>query len=179
VYERYADPARRAIFFSLWYSRLGESPAADSVHLLKGLMYDETFRANTMFRLREHFVLHCSCPSKFATCEEVPEIKPVLADDVKRILARTGWEADALRDYWIDTEHFVLGILAEPSCRAAQYLAKAGLTLNDSRCAVVENKISRPDYGPVPDLWSVQSPWERLMFKWRMHRLKKQKAGDP
>src|SRR2546423_907325 len=98
-------------------------------------MYDEDSRANTIFSLREHFPLYCGCPCKFATTEEVPKTKPTITDDVKRILARTAWEADAMRDYWIETEHLLLGIMAERDCLAAQYLAAMGLTLKDARCS--------------------------------------------
>jgi ATP-dependent Clp protease ATP-binding subunit ClpA len=133
-------------------------------------MRDDNSRANILFGLREHFPLHCGCPCKFASYEEAPKAKPVLTDDMKRILARTAREADSLRDYWIDTEHLLLGILAEPNCLAGQYLAKAGLNLKCARRTVVENMSSRPDYGPVSQWWNLQSPWERLMFKWRIRR---------
>jgi ATP-dependent Clp protease ATP-binding subunit ClpA len=170
MWERMAEPARRATFFALWYARIAECAKTDSVDLLKGLMYEEAFRANTIFGLREHFPHRCNCPCKFVTSEEVPKYTPALTDDFKRILARTAAEADAMRDYWIDTEHLLLGIMAEQGCPAAQYLAKAGLTLKTARRAVIENQSSRPDYGPVPQMWSIQSPWERLVGKWRMRR---------
>jgi len=159
-----------ALWYAICYSRLGECLAADSVHLLRGLVYDENCRANTIFNLREHFPLYCSCPSRFATPEEVPKTKPAFTDDMKRILARTAWEADAMRDYWIETEHLLLGIMAERRCLAAQYLATTGLTLKDARRRVMENKPSRPDYGPVSQWWRLSSPWDNLVFKWRMRK---------
>jgi ATP-dependent Clp protease ATP-binding subunit ClpC len=170
VFERYTEPARRAIFFSLWHARLGEEAAIDSVHLLRGLTQEENSRANTIFQLREQFPIQGDRPSRFATHEDVPKPDLPLNPEAKRILARTAWEANAMRDYWIDNEHLLLGVLAEPRCQAAQYLAKAGLSLKHARRAIIENKSSRPDYGPVPELWSVQSPWDRLVFKWRMRK---------
>jgi len=170
VYERYADPARRAIFFSVVYSVLSESPAVDSVYLLRGLMHDDNSRANTLFCLREHFPLYSGCPYKFASYEEAPKPEPALTNDAKRILARTAWEADTMRDYWIDTEHLLLGIMAESKCLAAKYLSEAGLNLKGARRTVIENKSSRPDYGPVPESWNLQSPWERWILKRRMRR---------
>jgi hypothetical protein len=74
-------------------------------------------------------------------------------------------EANVLRDYWIDTEHLLLGILGERSCVAAQYLSKAGLELRAARRVVVENKSARPEYGPVSLWWRLGSPLEWLMFK--------------
>ncbi|HKV95834.1 MAG TPA: Clp protease N-terminal domain-containing protein [Candidatus Angelobacter sp.] len=168
MYERYTVPARRAVFFAVWYARLEETQAVDSVHLLKGLMYQEDFRANTIFSLREHFPLYSSYPCKFATGQEVPKRPPVLTNDAKSAVYWTALEADALRDYWINTEHMLLGILAVPGCPAAQYLAKTGLTQKDARRLVMENKASQPDYGPVPRLWKVQSSVEHWILRWPM-----------
>ena len=170
MYERYTEPARYAVFYANWEARLAETLTIDSIHFLKALMYKEDFRSNSLFRLREHFPLHRSCPSKFGTIEEVPQTTPALADHAKRILAHTASEADAIRDYWIDTEHIILGILAERDCVAAQYLLRTGLMLRDARRRVVENKASRPDYGPVPTLWAQQSPLDRWLSKLRAAR---------
>ena len=87
------------------------------------------------------------CPWKYASLEAAPEINPQLTDDAKRILARTQWEADAARDYWIDTEHLLLGILGEKACPAEQYLTRAS-TLKSARRLVAENKVSRPRLRP-------------------------------
>ncbi len=48
-------------------------------------------------------------------------------------------------DYWIDTEHLLLGILRVPACRAARYLAMTGLTLAAARKTIEDNKPSRPE----------------------------------
>jgi ATP-dependent Clp protease ATP-binding subunit ClpC len=165
MFERCTDHARRAIYFAIVFSHLGESPTVDSCHLLLGLMRDDGSRANTGFDLREHFPLYCACPCKFATYQAVPKRKPILAHDTKLILARARMEADVLRDYWIDTEHLLLGILGERSSMAAQYLSKAGLELRAARRVVIENKSSRQEYGPVSLWWRLGSPLEWLMFK--------------
>ena len=168
VYERYTEPARRAIFFANWQARIRESGEIDSVDLLRGLMHDGDSRANTLFGLREYFPLYCGCPSKFASADEVPRYAPILTNESKRILAWTAREAGSLGDYWIDTEHLVLGILHEPRSMAARFLARTELTLDSARSTVVKNKNSRPDYGPVPEGWAIRSPWRWLVFKWRM-----------
>jgi ATP-dependent Clp protease ATP-binding subunit ClpA len=150
---------------------LNGAPAIDSGHLLYGLMWGSDSRAQELFHLREIFPLYCGCPHKFTTIESAPERKPPqLTDDSKRILARSNWEADAMRDYWIDTEHLLLGILDEKTCLAAQHFAKASLTLKNARRMVAENKSSRPDYGFVSPCWGLQSPWERMWFKWRSRK---------
>ena len=53
-----------------------------------------------------------------------PQKGPLLADDAKKALARTGWEADAMNDYWIDTEHLLLGILGEENAWRHNILLK-------------------------------------------------------
>lgn len=161
---------RRAIFYARAVATLNGSATIDSVHLLLGLMWGSDSRAHELFHLREAFPLYRGCPWKFASLEAAPQSNPQLTDDAKRILARTQWEADAARDYWIDTEHMLLGILGEKTCPAAQYLTSANLTLKSARRVTAENKASRPDYGPVSLWWGLQSPIERLLFKWRSRK---------
>ena len=158
MFERYCNPARHAIFFADVSAALNGSPRIDSVHLLCGLTWEYESRAQVLFRLREIFPLHCGCPWQYTTLEVAPEPNPPLGDEAIRVLARTVWEADAARDYGIDTEHLLLGILGEKSCLAAQYLGKAGITLKKARRVVAENKASRPEYGQV-------SPWYRVLLK--------------
>jgi ATP-dependent Clp protease ATP-binding subunit ClpA len=156
---------RHAIFYARAVATLNDSPVIDSVHLLYGLMWKSESRAQVLFRLREIFPLHGGYPWKFTSLEAAPQNNPLLTDDAKRILARTQMEANVLRDYWIDTEHLLLGILGERSCVAAQYLSKAGLELRAARRVVVENKSARPEYGPVSLWWRMRSPLEWMMFK--------------
>jgi ATP-dependent Clp protease ATP-binding subunit ClpA len=174
MFERYTEPARRAIFFATWYARLDETAHIDSVHLLKALMHDDDSRANTLFQLREHFPLYFSCPSKFATSEDVPKRETLLTNEVKRILRSAFWEAEMMANYGIDTEHHLLGILKEPASVAAQYLARTGLTLKDARRRVMDNPPSWPDYGPT--MPNQRSPLEKLVYKWRMRRFRKEIA---
>jgi len=55
------------------------------------------------------FPLYHGCPWRFASLEAAPQSNPQLTVDAKQILRRTHWEADFARDYWIDTEHLLLG----------------------------------------------------------------------
>jgi ATP-dependent Clp protease ATP-binding subunit ClpA len=170
MFERCSDPTRYAIFYARAVATLNDSPVIDSVHLLDGLMWKSESRAQVLFHLREVFPLHGGCPWKFASLETAPQSNPLFTDDAKRILARTVWEADAARDYWIDTEHLLLGILGEKTCLAAQYLTRAGLARESVRRVIAENKATRPAYGPVPPWWGPRSPWERLWFKWQSRK---------
>jgi Clp amino terminal domain, pathogenicity island component len=78
-----------------------------------------------------------------------------LAPEGKRILAYATREANQLRDYWIDTEHLVLGILRDSENAATVRLRSVGLGLETARQRVIENKISRPPR-PNPVLFWVR-----------------------
>jgi ATP-dependent Clp protease ATP-binding subunit ClpA len=127
MFERYTESARRAIFYARAVTVLNGVPAIDSVHLLCGLMWGDDSRAQVLFRLREIFPMYRGCPHKFTDLKLATSVQgPPLWDDAKKVVARAAREANAMRDYWIDTEYLLLGILAEPACLAAQHLAKTG-----------------------------------------------------
>jgi ATP-dependent Clp protease ATP-binding subunit ClpC len=173
MYERYIEEARRAVFYARAVTMLSGAPAIDSTHLLSGVMWQEDSRAQTLFKLREIFPLYIGCPHKSVDIEQIKVVEgPQLTDDSKKILARAGIEADAMRDCWIGTEHLFLGILAEPNCTAARNLAKAGITLKSARRVVSENRSSRAPNGPIVRPGESPSPLELLIFKWRKWKYK-------
>jgi hypothetical protein len=110
MFERYTQSARRAIFYARAVTFLNDALAIDSSQLLYGLMWEADSRAQIFFRLREIFPLYEQRPYKAAHFTRVLKRSdiPLLTDDTKRILARTAMEADAMGDYWIETEHLVM-----------------------------------------------------------------------
>jgi ATP-dependent Clp protease ATP-binding subunit ClpA len=172
MFERCLPSARRAVFFARYVALMDEEPAIDSGHLLCGLMWDADSRAVALFDLREKFPLHYGRPHKIADYKLVAKrLGPPLSNQGKRNLVHARKEADALRDYWIDTEHLLLGILAEPTCLAAQHLAKANISLESARRVVKENMPSRPKYpdyyGPAVQPGEVPSLLDQMVSKWR------------
>jgi ATP-dependent Clp protease ATP-binding subunit ClpC len=172
MFERYTEQARRAIFFARTVTLLNGTPAIDSNNLLYGLMWEDACRAQTLFGLREVFPLYKGSPHIFVEKEKMKAVGgPPLTDEVKKILARTATEADAMRDYWIDTEHLLLGILAEPNCTAAQNLAKANISLERARRVIRENVATRPKYpdyyGPPKREGEMPSLLDKMISKWR------------
>jgi ATP-dependent Clp protease ATP-binding subunit ClpA len=166
MFERYTEPARRAIFFARAFAIRNSAPMIDSTHLLWGLMWPDTSRAQVLFRLREKFPQYGKRPQDsllFATWKG-KDLR--LTDEVKKILYYSAREADAMGDAWVDTDHLLLGTLCEPDCQAAQQLNAAGLTLENARSMVMENRSSRPDYGPVIPLGKTPSPRVWLTSKW-------------
>jgi hypothetical protein len=137
-----------------------------SVDLLAGLLFDHDSRAQTLFGLREYFPIYEGRPWKYAT---LPERKraPVFDKEMSKILAQTIREANHMGDYWMDTEHLLLGILRVPGCLAAQYLSRVGLGLEATRESIQQNRSSRPDYGPVPRWWALQGRLGKLTWSGR------------
>ena len=153
MFERYVPQARRAIFFAALAAAL-ENAYIGSEHLLVGLLCDADSRANTLFRLRELLPERVAVIAGFNSVYPLTKT-PTLADDCKRILAWTAFEAGKLNDYWIDTEHLLLGILKDQSA-AAHRLNNVGVDLAMARQLVANNKPSRPDYGTIPRFWRLK-----------------------
>lgn len=155
MFNRYTNTARRAIFFAWMVGFASDREPITSVDLLAGLLWDDDSRGQFLFRLREYFPLYDGRPWKYAKLPERNRA-PVLHRDGKLILAHTAAEAARLGDYWIDTEHLLLGILRVPDSTAARYLKMAGLN-RDVVCETIRrNKSSRPDYGPAPRFWTIR-----------------------
>lgn len=173
MFERYTESARRAVFYSRAIAVMNDAPAIDSVHLLCGLIWGDDSRAQMLFRLREPFPLYKGCPRKLADIGPVTAVQgPPLSGDGKRIVARAAPEADAMRDYWIDTEHLLLAILYEKTCMAAQYLAMARIGLEGARRVVAENKGSRPNYERESTWSGGLSPLKWAKLKWLAWRFR-------
>ncbi|SRR5258708_10293736 len=156
MWERYTDLAKRAVFFAIVRAIASEVSETTSADLLAGLLFGEDSRAQTIFQLRERFPYYRGCPSKL---EQLPDpLQPLpLTDHCKMILAWADTECRWMSDYWLDTEHLLLGILRVRQCTAAHHLAKAGLSLETARQIILDNKPSRPQCGPVPRWWRVKN----------------------
>jgi ATP-dependent Clp protease ATP-binding subunit ClpA len=166
MFERYTEPARRAIFYARAVAIINNAPMIDSTHLLWGLMWPDTSRAQVLFHLREKFPQYRrSSRSSLVATWKGQDLR--LTDEVKKILYYSSKEADAMGDAWVDTDHLLLGILCISDCQAAQQLNAAGIVLENSRPVVMGNQSSRPDYGPVIPLGSSLSWLELLMSRWR------------
>jgi len=166
MFERYTEPARRAIFFARAIAIINRAPMVDASALLWGLMWPDTSRAQVLFGLREKFPQHRrrSQNSLLYATSKVQDLR--LTDEIKRILALAAMEADAMGDTWVDTDHLLLGTLCEPDCQAAQQLKAAGITVENVRPVVMENRSSRPDYGPIISIGKIPSPRVWLKSKW-------------
>jgi ATP-dependent Clp protease ATP-binding subunit ClpC len=162
MYDRYTHPAKLAVYFAHSAALLEGAGQINSEHLLLGLIIHTDSRASTLFHLQEHFT------DQTSRLKEIHSLRPrkteiPLTNESKRILAYAAVEAARLRDYWIDTEHLLLGTLREQSCEAAQKLNKIGLQIKSARKEVKRQKHSRPQYGPVPWLWRIRSGPSKIL----------------
>lgn len=152
MFERYTEPARRAIFFARLTALHEKAGMISPDHLLAGILSEKSGRANMLFHLRELF-------AEDAARQDVIKKKQLhghlpLSYSSKRVLAYVAEESGILDDHWIDTEHLLLGILRETDCDAASRLRRAGIQPDGARQTVMDNKSSRPVYGPVPNAWN-------------------------
>jgi hypothetical protein len=86
--------------------------------------------------------------------------KVPLNDQAKQTLAIAAREADRMGDYWIDIDHFMLGILLQDTV-SSQILRDAGWSI-DSVIAAGEN--GRKKYPPKPVPWLSQMLWKYRLF---------------
>lgn len=159
MFERYVEPARRAIFFAALAAALERRTVATE-HLLVGLVCETNSRASTLFRLRELLPEHVAVIPRLKSVYPLTQ-QPALADDSKYALVHTVIEARRLKDYWIDTEHLLLGILKNEGSTGARQLRNVGIDVDTARQLVVNNKSSRPNYGPEPRFWRFKA-----LFGW-------------
>lgn len=154
MFERYVEQGRRAIFYAALAAAL-ESTNIRTEHLLVGLCARES-RANSLFRLRELLPEQTAIFAKLTSVYPLTK-DPALADDSKNALTHTVIEARRLRDYWIDTEHLLLGILRNEQSAGARQLRNVGINLTMARQLVADNKSSRPNFGPAPRFWRLKA----------------------
>jgi ATP-dependent Clp protease ATP-binding subunit ClpC len=156
MFERYTEESRRAIYFAAAAGVSAGTAYITSEHLLLGLLAVSNSRANAKFNLR-----NC-LPDYVTVLNQMAQVCPLinqqqLTNDSKRILSYATMEAERLHNYWIDTEHLLLGILREESCTAALQLKQAGIDLSAARKVISESKSSGTEYGPVPFWWRLWS----------------------
>ncbi len=126
MFERYAEHARRSIFFARHEAALLLSERIATEHLLVGLLRDDkrgvlqiSERAAESIRLRvEHGAPR---PESGHAGVDLP-----LSDECKLALQLGAKEADALQHKPIDTPHLMLGLLRIEDCTAAKLLREFG-----------------------------------------------------
>jgi hypothetical protein len=151
IFERYTEQAKRAIFFAR-YEALRRGELVISVaDLLAGLSLEDNTRATRVGTLKENaFYLRwlSGLPPLPMSIESLdwknPEIHTELHPETKKALAFAVLEADRDREYWIDSDHLLRGILRFPN-QADFALLKTELTLKSARAA---SRLDREEFLP-------------------------------
>jgi len=154
VFERYTVATRRAIDFAGQESLRRGASAITVADLLAGLSVDEDSRAERVGSLKANaFYLRWlvglpALPSLEADTANQDPCRLELDPEAKRAVAFAILEADRDRNYWIDSDHLLRGVLRFPN-RADFALLKTELTLQSARQASrVDRERHFPDENP-------------------------------
>jgi ATP-dependent Clp protease ATP-binding subunit ClpC len=136
MFERFNEPARRALFFARFeVSQLGGlSIGAD--HLLLGILresrgIEDLIPPATRETIRQAVIASATSPEHVTTSVEVP-----FTPGAKAALERTGPEADALGHQEIGPEHILVALTWVDGEGITELLARHGVTADTLREAI-------------------------------------------
>ena len=140
VAERYTADTRNAIEFSRQQAQARGSQTITVTDLLAGLGWQENTRAERVGSLKTNaFYLRWltgapPLPARDTSSQDGGSEMQQFDADVKKALAFAVSEADRDREYWIDSDHLLRGLLCFPN-NADFALLKTELSLNSARAA--------------------------------------------
>jgi ATP-dependent Clp protease ATP-binding subunit ClpC len=130
MFEKYTDQARKAIFFARYEASQFGSERIETEHLLLGILREDRALSLRLLKasekihsLREQIEKQLPRREKISTSVDLP-----LSRDCKRVLKHAAEESERLADNHIAPAHFLLALLREPDCTAAQIMAAHGIT---------------------------------------------------
>ena len=130
MFERYTEPARRAIFFARYEASQAGSRHMEPQQLLLGILREDArlkervFGATSIDEVRERFP---ASGEKIPTSVDLP-----LSRVSQRVLALAAEEADIAGSRTIGPEHLLAGLLQEDS-EASRLVAEQGFDLEACR----------------------------------------------
>jgi hypothetical protein len=128
MFERYTSKARRVIFFAKYEAGAAGSPFIETEHLLLGLLRESPAVGKRLGIDVE--ALRRAIEKERAGTAGLPTGASVdlpLSDECKRTLAYAAEDSQTMRHPHIGTEHLLLGLLRQESCRAARLLRDLGV----------------------------------------------------
>jgi ATP-dependent Clp protease ATP-binding subunit ClpA len=136
MFKRYSEQARRAIFFARSEATHQQADFISTSHILFGITWEENSRANTIASLKDNAVqLRSLLGIPHRPCSSVPyhSTRNIGLDrNSKMTLAYAAEEADKDKQFWIDTDHLLRGLLRFPN-ETASALQSAGIDLANAR----------------------------------------------
>ena len=135
MFDRFAEKARRVIFFSRYEASQFGADRIESEHVLLGLLREDRFLFRyfmpsdwTVESVRRKIEFGAPVREKVSTSVDMP-----VSAEVTNILTYATEEADSLGDAHVETKHLLLGILREEHCVAARLLHEDGVRLSTAR----------------------------------------------
>jgi len=138
TFERYTDEAKRAVYFARLEAFHRDQSFITAPDLLVSLTWDSTSRACQIAKLKDlaseiRFLLRVpylpSTSLPYLRKGDIP-----LDAEAKKVLAYAAQEADRSKQYWIDADHLLAGLLRFPN-DAQDALARVGVRLDVVRSA--------------------------------------------
>jgi ATP-dependent Clp protease ATP-binding subunit ClpC len=139
MFERYAEAARRVLFFSRYETSQLGGASIETEHILLGLLRDRKGLTQTIFTRAKisYDEVEAEIRARGGVRERTPtSVEIPFSTATQRVLQYSAEEADRLRHSYIGTEHLLLGLLREDRSVAAAILARHGLTLESTREAI-------------------------------------------
>lgn len=140
MFQRYTEPARRAIFIARYEAGQAGSSFIETHHILLGLLTVNPDAARTVsissdaiLAVRDRLNAEYPPSPAIATTVDLP-----LSHEAKRVLAYAAEESERLRHRFIGPEHLFLGLLREDASTAARILREHGMELAAFRTQLAE-----------------------------------------
>lgn len=152
MFDRYTDPARRALFFARFEASLFGSTSIETEHLLLGVLRASNGIAARLFAganltykdARDEIGERVGAKKKVSISVEIP-----FSSEVIRSLQATAEEADRMLQSTIGPEHLLMGLAREERSMAGTILAAHGLILDVIRTRAIE--LSREEKARVDE----------------------------
>jgi ATP-dependent Clp protease ATP-binding subunit ClpC len=164
TFDRYTDQAKRVIYFARLEALHRDQTSISTKDLLAALTWDSDTRVERVAAVKS------KCLELRATLE-IPHLPTTalpysrqadipLTDESKKTLAYAVFEADHDREFWLDTDHLLRGLLRFDNA-ASPALTKAGIELTATRdSSLTDRRTTRPQHPPF---------WKKLLLFARWH----------
>lgn len=147
-FERFTDPAKRALTRAQSEAEVGTSRSIATTHLLLGLLHDkDTMAVGMLGRLAPQLLLwlaHDQARFRHAI-ERQPADGPVQESEglvpseaVKRAIELAFAEAQLIGDGSVGTGHLLVGIVGVETSSGAKVMAELGVTVDEARAKLRE-----------------------------------------
>jgi uncharacterized protein (TIGR02246 family) len=134
MFERYTEPARRAIFFARYEASQYGSPKIESEHLLLGLLREGKKHAPALRQIGRRELIRKEIESRIIPGARIStSIQLPLSAECKSILKYAVDSAERLGHPHVDLVHLILAILREEKCMAAEILRERGVEASSLR----------------------------------------------